>query len=74
MSNPQSGPGIAEQDLERIFNEFERLDAARVSVESGTGLGLSLARRLAREHCGDVTVSSQLGQGSTFTARFAACA
>ena len=64
-----TGIGIAESDLERIFDEFEQVGAGPrgESMQRGTGLGLSISRRLARLIGGDITVESQLRQGSTFT-------
>ena len=58
------GPGIAGSDQERIFEKFERLD---VSEPGGTGLGLYIARRLARTMGGDVKVDSVPGNGARFT-------
>jgi signal transduction histidine kinase len=64
-----SGVGIAPADQERIFDEFEQVNAgARTdSARRGTGLGLAISRRLSRLLGGDLTVSSELGRGSTFT-------
>lgn len=59
-----SGVGISPDDLPRIFNRFYRCDQSR--SHPGTGLGLSLARAIARFHSGDVTVASIPGSGSTF--------
>jgi heavy metal sensor kinase len=60
-----TGTGIPPEDLPRIFERFYRCDHSR--SQPGTGLGLSLARALARALQGDITVTSTLGQGSTFT-------
>jgi len=60
-----TGVGIAAADLGRIFERFYRCDRSR--SEPGTGLGLSLARAIARAHGGDITVTSDLKQGSCFT-------
>jgi len=60
-----TGVGIAEKDLARIFERFYRADPSR--SESGAGLGLSLARAVARAHGGDIHVESAPGKGSTFT-------
>ena len=64
-----TGVGIAPADTERIFDEFEQVNAgARTdSARRGTGLGLAISRRLARLLGGDLTVSSELGRGSVFT-------
>ncbi len=62
------GPGIPEDQLERIFERFHQVDGSTSREQGGTGLGLSLARELARLHGGTVTVRSQLGMGSTFRA------
>jgi signal transduction histidine kinase len=48
------GPGVAEQDRERIFERLVRLDAARSADAGGSGLGLAIARGTARAHGGDL--------------------
>jgi len=64
-----SGIGIAEKDQQRIFDEFEQVDpgSRSDSARRGTGLGLTITRRLARLLDGDITVESVVGSGSTFT-------
>lgn len=64
-----TGIGIAEKDQQRIFDEFEQVDpgSRADSVRRGTGLGLTITRRLARLLDGDITVESTVGRGSTFT-------
>jgi signal transduction histidine kinase len=64
-----SGLGIAPADQERIFDEFEQVNAGPRgdSMQRGTGLGLPISRRLARLIGGDITVVSELGKGATFT-------
>jgi OmpR-family two-component system manganese-sensing sensor histidine kinase len=61
-----TGVGIEAQHLERIFDRFWRVDGTR-QPNGGTGLGLAIVRALARRHGGDVTVVSDLSEGSTFT-------
>jgi two-component system sensor histidine kinase SenX3 len=60
------GIGIPAKDLQRIFERFYRVDQARSRQTGGTGLGLAIVRHVARNHGGDVTVSSREGEGSTF--------
>ncbi|MDR1471121.1 MAG: response regulator [Synergistaceae bacterium] len=62
-----SGIGIKEEDLPKLFGEFVRLGADHMSIE-GTGLGLAIARSLCRQMGGDISVSSVYGKGSLFTA------
>jgi signal transduction histidine kinase len=57
------GPGIAERDLERVFEPFFRLEASRNRGTGGTGLGLSIARNIARAHRGDVVLRNAPGGG-----------
>jgi signal transduction histidine kinase len=61
------GIGIAPDDLGRLFTRFGRIVTPENADVSGTGLGLYVARELAREHGGDITVISALGRGSEFT-------
>ncbi|RJL31014.1 sensor histidine kinase [Bailinhaonella thermotolerans] len=63
------GIGIPEGALERIFERFFRVDAARSRATGGTGLGLAIVKHVAVSHGGDVTVWSKEGSGSTFTLR-----
>jgi signal transduction histidine kinase len=60
-----SGIGIPEEELPRIFERFYRCDPSR--SEAGIGLGLSFARAVARAHGGDIKVTSTPGQGSKFS-------
>ncbi len=62
-----TGEGIPAQHLERLFERFYRVDRARSRDMGGTGLGLAIVKHLARAHGGEVSVSSELGKGSTFT-------
>lgn len=59
------GLGIAPEDISRIFDRFERAIPARNI--SGLGLGLYISRQIVEAHEGTITVSSRLGEGSTFT-------
>jgi two-component system, OmpR family, sensor histidine kinase SenX3 len=62
-----TGVGIPAADQDRIFNRFYRVDGARTRETGGTGLGLAIVRHVLDQHGGSVSVSSVLGQGSTFT-------
>jgi heavy metal sensor kinase len=59
-----SGPGITAEHLPHLFERFYRV---KDGTTRGTGLGLAIAHSIAREHGGDITVTSQPGEGSTFT-------
>lgn len=62
-----NGDGIPAQHLERLFERFYRVDRARSRDMGGTGLGLAIVKHLALLHQGEVTVTSELGKGTTFT-------
>ena len=63
------GPGIADEELPKLFQPFGRLQSAVSAGIEGTGLGLHLSRSLAVAHGGDIEVTSRHGEGSTFTLR-----
>ena len=69
ISVTDQGIGIPEDELERVFERFFRVDQARSRATGGTGLGLSIVKHVAQNHGGDVRVWSQPGRGSTFTIR-----
>ncbi|MCC9077469.1 response regulator [Litorilinea aerophila] len=62
-----TGIGIAEEDLPKLFKPFTQLDSGYTRQYSGTGLGLSLVYRMTQMHGGEISVESQVGQGSRFT-------
>jgi two-component system phosphate regulon sensor histidine kinase PhoR len=64
-----TGAGIPQRDLPRIFERFYRVDRARSRETGGTGLGLAIVKHVAENHRGDVSVTSDLGVGSTFEVR-----
>jgi signal transduction histidine kinase len=59
------GVGMSTEELEKAFTPFWRADGSRTRKTGGVGLGLALARRIARAHGGDVTLRSAPGQGTT---------
>jgi signal transduction histidine kinase len=65
VSVADTGPGLAPEDHERIFEEFQQTEAG-VEQREGTGLGLALSKRLVELHGGRIWVDSELGKGSTF--------
>src|SRR5262249_36914896 len=64
-----TGIGLTDDELGRLFQEFSQAEVSTSRRYGGTGLGLSLSRRLCRLMGGDVTVASEPGRGSTFTIR-----
>jgi signal transduction histidine kinase len=67
VSVEDTGPGIAPEHIERIFDRFYRIDQSRSRAFGGAGLGLAIARLLAELQGGAIAVESSPGRGSTFT-------
>ena len=67
VSVADTGPGIAEADREKIFEEFQQADTTRAKAKGGTGLGLAISRRIVEMHGGRLWVESTLGEGATFS-------
>jgi two-component system, OmpR family, phosphate regulon sensor histidine kinase PhoR len=61
-----TGIGIADEDIDRIFERFYKSDRARTRSQGGTGLGLAIAKHLVEAHGGRIWVKSRVGKGSTF--------
>jgi len=67
LSVSDTGIGIREDKLETVFEEFSQADESTTRDYGGTGLGLSISRRFCQMMGGDITVTSELGKGTTFT-------
>ncbi|HVP38191.1 MAG TPA: ATP-binding protein [Candidatus Saccharimonadales bacterium] len=63
------GEGIADSDLPKLFQRFQQVDASATRKSGGTGLGLVISKAIVELHGGEISVRSQLGQGSTFSVR-----
>ena len=68
FSVTDTGMGIKEEDMDKLFSSFQRLDETKNRNIEGTGLGLNISKELASMMGGDITVESEYGKGSTFTA------
>src|SRR5262249_2224769 len=62
-----TGPGINQADQARIFGEFQQVDSSSTKTKGGSGLGLSIAKRIVEMHGGRIWVESKLGEGSIFS-------
>lgn len=69
LSVSDSGPGIAVEDLPRIFERFYRVDKARSGSGGHTGLGLAISKAIVEAHGGSLEAASRPGEGATFTVR-----
>ena len=70
LSVTDTGEGIPEEALRRVFDRFYRVDSSRSRATGGHGLGLSIASRIAALHDAELNAESRLGEGSRFTLRF----
>jgi signal transduction histidine kinase len=66
VSVADTGPGIREEDQQKIFEEFQQSDSSSTKTKGGTGLGLAIAKRIVEMHGGRIWVESTLGKGATF--------
>ncbi len=66
VSVADTGPGIREEDRQKIFEEFQQVDSSSTKTKGGTGLGLAIANRIVEMHGGRIWVESTVGKGSTF--------
>lgn len=67
VSIKDTGIGIQEEEIPRIFERFYRVDKDRSRESGGTGLGLAIGKHLIEAHNGEITVTSKLNEGATFT-------
>jgi signal transduction histidine kinase len=67
ISVADTGEGIPVEELPQIFERFYRLDKSRARATGGSGLGLTITKRLVEAHGGEIKVESEPGKGSTFT-------
>ena len=67
VSVTDTGEGIPAEDLPNIFERFYRIDKSRTRATGGSGLGLTIAKRLVEAHGGQIEVQSEPGKGSRFT-------
>ena len=70
LSVADTGEGIPEDEIHRVFDRFYRADPSRSRSKGGFGLGLSIAKWIAESHGGIIAARSENGKGSTFSVRF----
>ena len=66
LSVSDTGPGIPQEERDRIFEKIHQIDASNTRTKGGTGLGLAIVEQIVEMHGGRIWVESTLGQGSTF--------
>jgi len=66
LSVTDTGPGIPQEHLARIFEQFHQVDSSNTKAKGGTGLGLAIAKQIVEMHGGRIWVESTLGKGATF--------
>lgn len=69
VSVSDTGPGISEEDIPKLFKSYQQLDSSYTKKHQGTGLGLALCRSIVELHDGRILVESEVGKGSTFKFR-----
>ncbi len=67
ISVQDTGVGIKPEDLGKVFEEFQQVEASEIAQAEGSGLGLTLAKKFVEMHGGKIWVTSEVGRGSTFT-------
>ena len=63
------GSGISAENLENVFDRFYRTDSSRVRTTGGSGLGLTICKKIVVAHGGEISAESELNEGSTFSVR-----
>lgn len=64
-----TGPGIPQEHLPRLFDRFYRVDSARTAAKGGAGLGLAIVKQIVSSHGGSIEVRSRPGEGASFLVR-----